>query len=403
MSWKRNHLQFSAVFAGLRRLLAGCVWLGGVIAIQAHPNLQDAMWVKFEPHLVHLAVNVSLKEISVAQGVLPGQGGVIATATWQHAAEQHGDYLQQHLSLAAGTVPLAGKVVSVTPPPVFGEPEQTFFQYELEYPLSGSLPAEITFYQDMLKEWPYAVGTAWNVSYVVRTIKSGDNQVATWLLAHQQPLTLSTGWKPADASAPRAAQSGNWRTFRDYLWHGVWHILTGYDHLLFISALVMATMSFWEMFKVIAAFTLAHTVTLALCVLGIFHLPPFIVEPVIALSIIFVALENVFYPQRAHSRTRLAVAFGFGLIHGLGFAGGLLTAMQGLPAIGVWTALGAFSLGVETGHQMVVLPLFGLLAWSRRKPAAGIHPALLRYGSAVISCCGAYYLAVALHEQVFSR
>ena len=178
---------------------------------------------------------------------------------------------------------------------------------------------------------------------------------------------------------------------------------TGYDHLLFVAALVIATMSFWEMVKVIAAFTLAHTITLVLSVFDIFRLPTFIVEPVIALSIVFVALENVIAPQRAHSRLRLAVAFGFGLIHGLGFAGGLRDAMQGLPSIGLWIALAAFSAGVEIGHQLVVLPLFGLLTLSRRKLSEGIHPSTLRYGSAAISCGGAYYLVVALREQFFSR
>jgi hypothetical protein len=162
-------------------------------------------------------------------------------------------------------------------------------------------------------------------------------------------------------------------------------------------------MSFGEMVKVIATFTLAHTLTLAFSVFGIFRLPPFVVEPVIAVSIVLVALENVFCPQRAQSRVRLAVAFGFGLIHGLGFAGGLLTAMQGLPSLGIWIALTAFSLGVEIGHQAVVLPLFGLLKFSRGKCHGGVHPPMLRYGSAAISCCGAYYLVLALHSQFWSH
>ena len=192
------------------------------------------------------------------------------------------------------------------------------------------------------------------------------------------------------------------RTFADYLRHGVLHILTGYDHLLFVGALVLATLSFWEMFKVVAAFTLAHTATLALSVFDVFRLPPWIVEPAIAASIVFVALENVVRPARAHSRARLAVAFGFGLVHGLGFAGGLLDAMAGLPATGIWVALAAFSLGVEIGHQAVVLPLFGMLALGRRKLRVGIRAPALRYGSAAISVCGAYYLFVSLHDRFFT-
>ncbi len=161
----------------------------------------------------------------------------------------------------------------------------------------------------------------------------------------------------------------------------------------------MRTKSFGEMVKVIAAFTLAHTLTLALCVFGVVRIPPFVVEPVIALSIVLVALENCFWPRRARSRVRLAVAFGFGLVHGLGFAGGLLDVMAGLPTTGIWIALIAFSLGVEIGHQIVVLPLFGLLAAGRRQLDPGFHAKVLRYGSAAISCCGVYYLCVALNQR----
>jgi HupE / UreJ protein len=379
----------------MRKILA--IWIvltGGALAVGAHPNLQDAMWVLFEPADVRLAVNVSLQEISVAQGLPAGAD----SDALNRVAAQHVDYLLNHLTLSAGTNVLAGRFVRLAAPAVVEAPEQTFCQFEFVFPIKGTLPGEIGISQNMLQEWPYAAGAAWDVSYVVRIKRSGETNVTTRLLRNQQTTTLSTGWN--NSSAPAA---NGWRTFREYLWHGIRHILTGYDHLLFVSALVIATMSFWEMVKVIAAFTLAHTLTLALCVFGIFRLPAFIVEPVIAMSIVFVALENVFWPHRAHSRIRLAVAFGFGLIHGLGFAGGLLDAMAGLPAVGIWIALGAFSLGVEIGHQVVMLPFYGLLSVGRRKLADGFHFPVFRYGSAIISCCGLYYLVVAIHEQFFLR
>jgi hypothetical protein len=388
----------------MRSFLITCLaFFACTLGARAHPNLQDAMWVRFEPTLVHVAVNVSVKEIIVAQDVTSSKDGGADTATLSLAAEKHRDYLLQHLKVSAGSKVLTGKIVKLTPPPFFGEAEETFYQYEIEYPLNGAQPREVVFSQDMLKEWPYAIGTPWNVSYVVRTKRPDSDEVSSWLLPLDKPATFPTGWKEDQRANGPAAESEIGRTFREYLWHGVMHILTGYDHLLFVSALVIATLSFWEMVKVIAAFTLAHTITLALSVFDIFRLPSFIVEPVIALSIVFVALENVFRPQRSHSRFRLAVAFGFGLIHGLGFAGGLLDAMSGLPSTGIWIALGAFSLGVEIGHQVVVLPLFGLLALSRRKMPGRFYSLTLRYGSVTISCCGAYYLVVALHEQVFSR
>ena len=378
-------------------------WGGLLIATRAHPQLQDAMWVQFEPTAVRVAINVSLREICVAQNCSTNSSSAVFAASSDGVLARQGDYVLAHLKVSTGNNLLSGALIKITRPPSIGELEQTFFQYELVFPFTGPPPAEVTFENEMLKGLPYAIGTPWNVSYVIRAKKAGDDSATTWLLGYEKPATIPTGWENTATPAAPIAPSQGWRTFCEYFWHGVMHILTGWDHLLFVSALVLATRSFWEMVKVIAAFTLAHTLTLALCVFGIFRLPSCVVEPVIALSIIFVALENLLWPERARSRIRLAVAFGFGLIHGLGFAGGLLDAMAGLPTIGTWVALGAFSLGVEIGHQVVVLPLFGLLAMSRYKMSDQSRVALLRYGTSAISVCGAYYLFVAVQEQFFTR
>jgi hypothetical protein len=368
----------------------------------AHPFLQDSMWVLFAPDRVRVAVNVSLREVLVAQAVASGDETAFDSAKVSAAADRHRDYVVQHLHLTVGGQTLAGQAGAITQPPAFTSPEQTFFQYEIEYPITGPVPANVVFRHDMLREFPYAPGQAWDVSYVMRVKVDGSEDVTSYLLRYEQPSEVPTGFTATTAEATPPADNG-WRTFREYLHHGVMHILTGYDHLLFVSALVLATLSFWEMVKVIAAFTAAHTLTLALSVFDIFRLPPWVVEPVIAASIVFVAVENIFFPRNAHSRLRLAVAFGFGLIHGLGFAGGLLEAMAGLPAIGTWIALAAFSLGVEIGHQAVVLPLFGLLALGRWKLRDGFQLPAARYGSVVISLCGAYYLFISVHEQFFSH
>ncbi|MGB8167646.1 MAG: HupE/UreJ family protein [Chthoniobacteraceae bacterium] len=373
------------------------------VPVSAHPSLQDSMWVLFAPDRIKVAVNVSLKEILVAQQNAKADDQQYDAVAVNAAAEKHRDYVVKHLQLTIAGRELAGQVSSLTPPEIFTTPEKTFFQYSLEYPLTGPPPANVTFRHDMLREFPYSVGQSWDVSYVVRVKREGSDEVSSWLLRYQQPSELPTGWEAASAQASDAAAVNGWRTFGEYLHHGVMHILTGYDHLLFVSALVLATLSFWEMVKVIAAFTAAHTITLALSVFDIFRLPSTIVEPTIALSIVFVALENVLFPRRAHSRIRLAVAFGFGLIHGLGFAGGLLDAMEGLPSIGIWIALAAFSLGVEIGHQIVVLPLFGLLALGRSRLREGLQGPIVRYGSTIISVCGMYYLFVSVHEQFFAH
>lgn len=388
----------------MRRSLLFLIPLLALAAMaSAHPFLQDSMWVVFAPDRVRVAVNVSLREVLVAQHLAAGDDETYDATAVHDASEKHRAYLLSHLRLTAGGSDLAGRVTGVTPPPIFSTAEKTFFQYEIEYPLTGPPPANVVMRHDMLREFPYAPGQAWDVSYVVRVKREGAEEVSSWLLRYAQQSELPTGWETSSAQASATDAGGGWRTFREYLWHGTMHILTGYDHLLFVAALVLATVSFWEMVKVIAAFTAAHTITLALSVFDIFRLPSWVVEPVIALSIVFIALENLFFPQRARSWVRLAVAFGFGLIHGLGFAGGLLEAMEGLPPLGIWIALAAFSIGVEIGHQVVVLPLFGLLALGRRKLREGFARPVLRYGSLLISLCGAYYLVLSLREQFFAH
>lgn len=186
------------------------------------------------------------------------------------------------------------------------------------------------------------------------------------------------------------------QTFVTYTGHGIEHILTGYDHLLFVTALVLAAPALWDIIKVVTAFTVAHTLTLVLSVLHIVQLESRYVEPMIAASIVFVALQNIFWPGQRTGWRRLIVAFGFGLFHGLGFAGGLIDAMSGLPASGLGTALASFSLGVEIGHQIVVIPVFALLYWSRKRWGERFGVPVLRYGSAVIALGGAYYLYEAL-------
>jgi hypothetical protein len=166
-----------------------------------------------------------------------------------------------------------------------------------------------------------------------------------------------------------------------YLPLGVEHILTGIDHLLFILGLLLLVDGFGRLVKTVSAFTLAHSVTLSLATLGVVHVPSAPVEAVIALSIVFVASEVV--KRRAGTPSLAArqpwlVAFTFGLLHGLGFAGGLTAA--GLPAGHVPLALLLFSAGVEIGHFSFVAAVLAVMAMARRfdlepPPWAGLVPA----------------------------
>ncbi|QAY95544.1 hypothetical protein CWB41_07165 [Methylovirgula ligni] len=186
-----------------------------------------------------------------------------------------------------------------------------------------------------------------------------------------------------------------------FFWHGVRHIVTGYDHLLFIAALVLGAATLWDLVKVVTAFTLAHSITLTLAALNLVHAPEGVVEPLISASIVFVAVQNIVAPDHSRGWSRLAVAFFFGLFHGLGFAGGLLDILHQMPRETILLAILGFSFGIEAGNQMVLLPLVGLLAAVRRSrpDAAGrtrLSLAIQRIGSASVSMAGMYYLCIAL-------
>ena len=169
-----------------------------------------------------------------------------------------------------------------------------------------------------------------------------------------------------------------------YLELGVEHILTGVDHLLFVLALIIIARGGWKLVKTVTAFTIAHSITLTAATLGFVHMPQRPVEAVIALSIVFVATEIVHGRQGREgiaARAPWIVALTFGLLHGLGFAGGLSDA--GLPQGHIPGALLFFSVGVETGHFLFVGVVLSLIAlgrhlklpaphWARLVPAYGI-------------------------------
>ena len=154
---------------------------------------------------------------------------------------------------------------------------------------------------------------------------------------------------------------------RTYSVLGVEHILSGIDHLLFILALLIITRGGWRLVKTVTAFTISHSITLTAATLGLVHVPQPPVEAVIALSIVFVAVEIVRTRRGLESITARApwfVAFTFGLMHGLGFAGGLSDA--GLPVAHIPTALLFFSVGVEVGHFLFIGVVLTVLALVRR-------------------------------------
>lgn len=197
---------------------------------------------------------------------------------------------------------------------------------------------------------------------------------------------LQLGLVQTDASTVQ--NDSKFSAFADFLKLGIEHILTGYDHLLFLFALLAVTHSFWPAIKIVTFFTIAHSITLAFAGLNLVQLPSSFVEPVIALTIIYVAVENII--RGDHPKGRQWLTFGFGLIHGFGFASVLREMDITSGDTGILLPLLSFNLGIETGQIAVASVVLPMIWWLNNKPA--IAEKFLKGCSALVALMGAYWL-----------
>ncbi len=217
-------------------------------------------------------------------------------------------------------------------------------------------------------------GLSATLTDVMVRVDRANGETSTYLLRPENPtLDLTEQTAPAFS----------------YLIIGIEHLVFGIDHVLFVVGLVLFIRDPWMLLKTITAFTLSHSITLALSVLGLVSLQQGPVEAVIALSILFLARELV---QDESQRSRLTLmrpwimAFVFGLLHGLGFAGALSDI--GLPEDALWLALLMFNVGIELGQLMVIAILLGL-AWLAKRAAS--IPTLTRIGAYGMGCLAAFW------------
>jgi hypothetical protein len=353
----------------------------------AHLLVNNAVDVVVSKNRVVIDARISMTEVLVVQA---GGGEAPPRDRWASLAAAHGGYLLSHLHLSADGRDVAA--VGVTA----GKSDERSATYHIEYPLS-SPPSSVSLGQDCLGEFEPS-----DAVFVIRMRQDdqAEFEMATLHRGGHAEFVCNPFDRAASPVQATGTRFGFWATAGSFCGRGIWHILTGYDHLLFVGGLVLAAVSLWDVFKVVAAFTIAHSVTLTLCVLNVVNLGDRIVEPMISASIVFIAIQNVLRPSQSRGRARLAVAFGFGLFHGLGFAGGLKEAMAALPAAALWTALAAFSVGVEIGHQAVVLPVFATMAAGRRfDPGSRVLDRVRRFGSIAICCGGIYFLVLAIRGE----
>jgi hypothetical protein len=201
--------------------------------------------------------------------------------------------------------------------------------------------------------------------------------------------------------------------FIEYLKHGTWHIWIGFDHILFLLSLLLPAVvvltrhhweavadfrtAFWDVLRIVTAFTLAHSITLSLAALGIIKLPSNVVESAIALSVVLAAANNV-YPLVLGRRG--VVAFFFGLIHGFGFASVL--GDLGLPQDALLLALVAFNVGVEVG-QLAIVTAFLPLAYAIRHSVFYRRIVLIGGSAAIIVVASIWFVERAFDLKLISR
>ena len=231
------------------------------------------------------------------------------------------------------------------------------------------VPQEIIVHDDCVD----SLGTAHHVIALI-TWQGGSQSFS---FADQTRVAV-IALKPATSTTSTVNSS---MSVGSFFFLGVEHIVTGYDHLLFLLALILCGGNLVQLVKIITAFTLAHSITLAAAALNIITLPSVLVEAVIALSIAYVAFENL-YPRYAISR-RWTISFVFGLMHGFGFSSVLREI--GLPQDNLIWSLLNFNLGVEAGQLVAVALVLPALFWLRKTDS---EAKIVRLISAVVMGVG---------------
>jgi hydrogenase/urease accessory protein HupE len=349
-------------------LLAGAIALGGMVAVQAHQvDLSTARVSLGADRGVSVEVGLKGSDVDRLAGtsIFDTQRDQVDPALVTASAAPIVAYVAAHIAVTAAD----GKACAPGTPVLVPDGDGVIFRNRFS---CRDVGGDIVYRSTVLTDTDPAARQ-------VVLIGDSDDAPQALLDAANTEVTLS-------APAPPLLS-----TMQRYLITGIEHIFLGYDHIAFLVAVVLWARRVVPVIKIVTAFTIAHSITLSLATLNVIVIPGAIVEPAIAASIVYVAIENFFTRDIDH---RWQVTFAFGFIHGFGFAGALREI--GLPTNAVAAALAAFNIGVEIGQVAIVsivvpalIALDWLMAIDRVKP---VRAANLVYAlSALIAVLGGYW------------
>jgi len=330
--------------------------------------------------------DIALRDLDFALGLDSNRDGAITWGELREARPRIADYAFTHLTLEAVAQGKRNRCPPQLTQLLVDEHVDGHYAVLRFRADCGVRPAELAVrYQLLFEVDPTHRG--------LLQLVAADREQADVLSREAAEVTLSV-------SAP-----GRWQQFGAFLVEGIWHILEGYDHIMFLLTLLFPAVvrygaGGWEgrgslpdatvdVLQVVTAFTLAHSLTLSLAVFGWVHLPARWVECAIALTVLLGALNNL---RPVIVRRRWAVAFAFGLVHGFGFASVL--ADLGLHGANLALSLVGFNTGVEVGQMLVVLAVLPLAFLSRHTRL--YRRAFMPAGSAAIALLAGYWLLARL-------
>ncbi|HEX2613108.1 MAG TPA: HupE/UreJ family protein [Fibrobacteria bacterium] len=362
------------------------------VALQAHPNGTSKAVIRLLDHdSLTLEIDANVITMFNATGIYPREGDYRSDTVrrYQEAAAQ---YALSRVTLKAdgrsflGPEPLRWKRNGKDPSDALVGDSAALWDTSFVVTFGGRLPVgarKLSFSAALFPEFGAQTlcetSVYWRDTLIQRRWLDLDGTVK--LPLHRDSLEATLAKTRAQ---PASASGGN--LLLRFVKLGYKHILPlGVDHILFVVGLFFFSTRMRPLLWQVTAFTVAHSITLAVTLLGIASLPGRVVEPLIALSIAVVGLENVFFRQARASRWLLV--FAFGLVHGMGFAGVL--GMLGLPEGGFWPALIGFNAGVELGQLSVIAAAFALTAWFRGR--AWYFKGIVVPVSLLISAIGLYW------------